>query len=233
MWESTVEEKPLTFHLAGINNQNFIMQDEETKSWWQQITGESTFGKLKGKQLKSVYHDEITFDVWKRENPNGKVLKPSIEYQDKYANDDWEAKIAKLPVVTQIDPNDLLQPRSLILGIKVNNVAKAYPLEILEKQEAIVDRVEGVSIILAMEKDKRSVRAFERNIEGNELELFIKTNSSTFRLIDSQTNTEWDFTGKAVSGEMVGKQLKKVYVLKDYWFDWKLYNPETKLYLSN
>lgn len=230
MWESTVEEKPLTFHLAGINNQNFIMQDEETKSWWQQITGEATFGKLKGKQLKSVYHDEITFDVWKRENPNGKVLKPSIEYRGKYANDDWEAKIAKLPVVTQTDPNDLLQPRSLILGIKVNNVAKAYPLEILEKQEAIVDRVGGISIILAMEKDKRSVRAFERNIEGNELELFIKTNSSTFRLIDSQTNTEWDFTGKAVSGEMVGKQLKKIYVLKDYWFDWKLYNPETKLY---
>ena len=30
MWESDVDGKRLTFHLAGINNQNFIMRDDET-----------------------------------------------------------------------------------------------------------------------------------------------------------------------------------------------------------
>jgi len=28
----------------------------------------------------------------------------------------------------------------------------------------------------------------------------------------------------------VGKQLKKVFVLEDYWFDWRLYHPDTRLY---
>ena len=39
MWASEIDGRKLTFHLAGINNQNFIMRDEETGSWWQQVTG--------------------------------------------------------------------------------------------------------------------------------------------------------------------------------------------------
>jgi len=125
VWESALEGRNLTFHLIGINNQNFIMQDKETSSWWQQITGQATFGQLKGKQLKSVHHDEITFGTWKKEQPNGRVLKQSTAYKSKYASDDWETTISQLPVVTQTDPNDILKPRSIILGITVSNVAKA------------------------------------------------------------------------------------------------------------
>jgi hypothetical protein len=33
VWETTVNGRVLHFHLAGINNQNFIMRDEETGSW--------------------------------------------------------------------------------------------------------------------------------------------------------------------------------------------------------
>jgi hypothetical protein len=29
---------------------------------------------------------------------------------------------------------------------------------------------------------------------------------------------------------LVGKQLKRIAVLKDYWFDWKLYHPDTSVY---
>lgn len=206
------------------------MQDEETSSWWQQITGEATFGQLKGKQLKSVLHDEITFGVWRKEQPNGRVLVPSTKYKSNYVSDDWETEIAKLPVVTQIDFNDVLQPRSIVLGIIVNNVAKAYSLEALEKQSAIVDKVGSMPIIIVMGEDKKSIRAFEMKVDGKELELFTKVNSESLYLIDSQTATQWDFTGKAVSGSMTGKELKKIYVLKDYWFDWKLYHPETKIY---
>jgi len=54
VWEATVEGRTLHFHLAGINNQNFIMRDEETGSWWQQVTGEAIFGPLKGRRLKLV-----------------------------------------------------------------------------------------------------------------------------------------------------------------------------------
>jgi len=76
VWETTVNGRLLHFHLAGINNQNFIMRDDETGSWWQQVSGEAISGPLKGTKLRSIEQDELTFAFWKKEEPNGRVLKP-------------------------------------------------------------------------------------------------------------------------------------------------------------
>jgi hypothetical protein len=42
-----VAGRRLTFHLAGINNQNFLMRDEETGSYCQKISGSAISGPLK------------------------------------------------------------------------------------------------------------------------------------------------------------------------------------------
>jgi len=60
-------------------------------------------------------------------------------------------------------------------------------------------------------------------------EFFLKSNSSPLRLIDDK-GTEWDFTGTALNGKLMDKQLTRIAVLKDYWFDWKTYNPKTCVY---
>ena len=117
MWESEVDGKKLTFHLAGINNQNFIMRDEETGTWWQQVSGEAIHGPLKGKKLTRVDNDELTFAIWKRENRQGRVLKPDERVKQKYEAADWEEQYAKFRVVTPVDPNDKLSPRTLIAGL--------------------------------------------------------------------------------------------------------------------
>jgi len=39
VWSGEIDGLRLTFHLAGINNQNFLMRDEETGTYWQQISG--------------------------------------------------------------------------------------------------------------------------------------------------------------------------------------------------
>ena len=46
MWKSIVDGQELTFYLVGINNQNFIMADHQTGTWWQQVTGEAIRGSL-------------------------------------------------------------------------------------------------------------------------------------------------------------------------------------------
>ena len=94
MWETTVNGRQLHFHLAGINNQNFIMRDEETGSWWQQVTGLAIFGPLKGQQLRSVFHDELTFALWKSEKPGARVLRPeaAVDRAGEYAPADWETR---------------------------------------------------------------------------------------------------------------------------------------------
>lgn len=230
MWQSVVNGQTLKFHLAGINNQNFIMRDEETGSWWQQVTGEAIQGKLKGQQLSPVASDEVSFGIWKRENPGGRVLRPDekIAAQQKYESADWEKDVAKMPVniITKLDAT--LPPRELIVGIALNGKTKAYPFSAIEKQNPIIDTIGETDIVILLGADGKSVRAFERKIDGKLLQFYARPDSR--ELIDTETGSAWDFSGRALSGALAGRQLKQIPVLKDYWFDWKTYNPETQLY---
>lgn len=230
MWQSVVNGQQLKFHLAGINNQNFIMRDEQTGSWWQQISGEAIQGSLKGQKLENVFADELTFAEWRRENPTGRVLRPDekVLAADKYETADWEAQVGKMPVRIGDKLDTTLEARTLIVGVVVGDKAKAYPFSALEKQSPILDTIGGKEIVILLGEDKKSVRAFERIVDGKTLEFFVKPDS--LELIDAETGSSWDFSGKATSGELAGKQLEKVAVLKDYWFDWKIYHPDTQIY---
>ena len=232
MWETTVEGRPLHFHLAGINNQNFIMRDEETGSWWQQVTGEAILGPLKGQRLKEVQHDEISFGMWKGERPQGRVLRPveAITAAGGYAPANWEERMTRVPVVTPGGAGQPLEPRALVVGLQINGAAKAYPLSALQKQSPLIDSVGGVPVIIMVGQDNRSVRAYERDVDGRKLEFFKKADDSAWQFVDAETGSEWDFAGRATSGPLAGKQLRKVSVLEDYWFDWRAYHPETAVY---
>ena len=238
MWESTVNGRVLHFRLAGINNQNFIMRDDETGTWWQQVTGKAIHGPLQGHQLKSVFHDDISFGIWKREKPDGRVLKPDekIVASKEYEAADWEVRVGKMRVVEGTDIDSRLAPRTLVIGVEVGGKSMAYPLPALQKQSPIMDMIGVVSIMVVLGDDNRSVRAFERTVDGRRLEFFRtkdkagESQTTGVLLIDAETGSTWDFEGKAIAGPLAGRQLKKVFVLEDYWFDWRLYHPETGVY---
>lgn len=52
----------------------------------------------------------------------------------------------------------------------------------------------------------------------------------TWVLFDTATASEWNFQGCAVSGPSQGKCLERIPALKDYWFDWRNYHPDTTIY---
>lgn len=135
-----------------------------------------------------------------------------------------------MPVV--IDPAGPkgINARSLMVGITIGNVAKAYPFDLLKKQNPIVDSVNNEPIILILHSDGKSVRIFNRKLETETYEFYRALDSSEFQLMDSKTGSRWDFSGRAISGPLQGKQLRQLYSLKDYWFDWKNYHPQTLIY---
>ena len=234
MWETTVDGRVLHFHLAGINNQNFIMRDDETGTWWQQVSGKAIHGPLQGHQLKAVFHDEISFAIWKRERSNGRVLKPDerITAINEYAASDWEAKVGKMRVVAGSDVDQRLAPRTLVIGITAGAKSKAYPLAALQKQSPIIDVIGSVPVVVVLGDDQRSVRAFERTVDGRRLEFFQKPEqgSEGLQLVDAETNSTWNFAGRAIAGPLAGRELKQLFVLEDYWFDWRNYHPDTSIY---
>ncbi len=265
----------LHFYLAGINNQNFLMRDTETGSWWQQITGLAIYGPLKGSSLALVPSDELTFGQWKSEVTDGQVLAPVPKYLKEY-DSNWEAEVAKLPVVISF-PGTELKSRDVVVGLSVDGVSRAYAWETLVKQSPVVDRVHDTPLLLVVGPDHKSFRVFVSRIDGKDAEFFRKDQAGNhvdtaasavpanaqsqpteekrpespaavaaksdpsssphasapakdWILLDTATASEWNFQGCAIAGMAQGKCLDRVPALKDYWFDWRNYHPETSIY---
>ena len=218
----------LHFYLAGINNQNFLMRDRETGTWWQQITGKAIYGPLKGAALELVPSDELTFGEWKAEVSGGKVLAPVARYTKEY-DSKWEPEVAKLPVVISF-PGTELKSRDVVVGLEIGGAARAYPWDIAVKQSPIVDHLQGTPLLLAVGPDGKSFRVFISRVDGKETEFFLKSETKDWVLLDTATASEWNFQGCATSGPAQGKCLDRIPALKDYWFDWRNYNPKTTIY---
>ncbi len=130
MWSAAVDGRRLTFRLAGINNQNFIMRDDQTGTWWQQVSGLAIHGPLKGRRLQLVPHDQVTFAIWKDEQPKGQVLKldETVAKEDEYVSADWEDRMATRPTPGIGTPlTGGLEPRTLMIGITLDGKSKAWP----------------------------------------------------------------------------------------------------------
>jgi len=276
-----VNGRVLHFYLAGINNQNFLMRDRETGTWWQQITGKAIYGPLQGASLELVLSDELTFGEWKSEVTDGRVLAPVPKYLKEY-DSNWEPEVAKLPVVISF-PGTELKSRDVVVGLEIDGASRAYPWDKLVKQSPVVDRVHGVPLLIAVGPDGKSFRVFISRIDGKDAEFFLKgemedvtktempiatkpeaptatkpdsaaktkaaspapadakpdasaaTKSAPpipkpWTLLDTATASEWNFQGCAISGPSQGKCLDRLPALKDYWFDWRNYHPDTTVY---
>jgi hypothetical protein len=226
-----VNGRVLHFYLAGINNQNFLMRDRETGTWWQQITGKALYGPLQGAALELVLSDELSFGQWRSESPSGHVLAPVAKYTKEY-DPNWEPDVAKLPVVISF-PGTELKSRDVVIGVAVKGAARAYPWETFAKQSPILDRVNGTPLLLALGPDGKSFRVFVTRIDGKDAEFFLQAEApekKDWAMLDTTTASQWNFQGCAISGAAQGKCLDRIPALKDYWFDWRNYHPDTTVY---
>lgn len=227
MWARKINGLALTFHLAGINNQNFLMRDEETGTFWQQISGRAISGPLAGAQLQPVHSDELTFAVWRGESPSGTVLKALPKYAKEYETKDWDVRMEKARTVLDF-PNSGLKSRDLVLGVDAFGASRAYPVPRILSAKVIEDRLGSESILIVGGTDGKSIRVFQAQLD--EKAAAPEYYMSGDRLIDSESGSEWNFSGCAVNGSRKGICLRPVDALKDYWFDWRNYHPETTIF---
>lgn len=222
----------LTFHLAGINNQNFLMRDEETGSYWQQINGMAVSGPLAGRQLTLVPSDELTFVTWRSEEPLGTVFQDVPRYASEYAHKDWDVRMRRVPTVIDFHEHGL-KARDLVLGIQASGASRAFLYDQVLKEKLVKDRVGAVPVLLVVGEDNESVRVFRGRIPGVEgaPDFYRLAPSKPGPLLmDAATGSEWNFQGCAVAGKTKGLCLERIQAIKDYWFDWRNYNPKTTVY---
>jgi hypothetical protein len=224
VWGREVNGLRLTFHLAGINNQNFLMRDEETGTYWQQISGRAVSGPLAGAVLPFIASDELTFALWKSEQPRGTVLEDVPAYVFGYARKDWDVRMAKAPtVISYAQPG--LAARDLMLGIQAFGAARAFPYDAVRKAGLVQDHVGTQPVLLVVGPDGQSVRAFRAEGTAD----FYRSGEHGPLMLDSGGG-QWNFQGCAIGGPSQGRCLERVEVIKDYWFDWRHYHPDTTVY---
>jgi hypothetical protein len=118
--------------------------------------------------------------------------------------------------------------------VSMNGAARAYPLsKLTDHSPVLLDDIGGQPIMLVLGPDGESVRAFSRDIGTNTLDFFgqgLTGTSEPWALLESNTLSEWSFDGCAITGDRKGQCLKRIDVLKDFWFDWQHYHPNSDFY---
>jgi hypothetical protein len=236
VWSRVLDGRTLTFRLAGINNGNAVLRDEQTDSIWQQSTGEAIFGPLKGSHLTLIHSDELTFALWRSEQPSGLVLKPEAQYEAEYDPKDWEAHIVRNPTVVDTSKSGI-GPHELMLGVQPYwiSMSKAYPIKSVLNAGLIEDQIDRYPVLIVVGPDDTSIRVFRAQLHDAILPLTFSRNATPAAdvlMTDPETGSVWNFQGCAVSGKYKGRCLEFIDSHKDFWFDWMNHNPLTSVFRS-
>ena len=204
-----------------LYNSNLVMYDDATDSYWYQQTGQAIVGELTGTKLKWIPLDTVKWGDWKKQHPDTDVLSRETGFARPYGSDPYGGYYTSTYVGYGASfTDDRLHPKAWIHGIVINEKAKAYPRDEVEKVGLINDNFEVVSILVVQDPVTKAVRIFDRTVEGEILEFEIRDG----KLFDNM-GTEWDFEGKSD-----GKELSRIPDHFGFWFSWTLANPGTDLF---
>jgi hypothetical protein len=156
-YERKIDGETVEFGTSGkLYNSNLVMYDRETNSYWSQIDGLAIVGELTGKELKEVSIDTVTWGDWKSAHPDSEVLSQDTGFNRAYGRDPYgsyyEDSFLFFPVENE---DNRIHAKTVIFGIEVNGVHKAYREDDLIKEGEIEDTVAGVS--LTVERDNAGI----------------------------------------------------------------------------
>lgn len=129
-----------------------------------------------------------------------------------------------------------IQDNELVLAMEYNGVKRVYPLQIMVWHEIVNDTVGGDPILITYCPLCGSGIAYERKIDGEEVEFGTsgKLYNSNLVMYDRKTNSYWSqIDGLAIVGELTGKFLTPISIDTVAWRDWKGVHPDSEVLSQN
>jgi hypothetical protein len=216
VFEPLVNGKLENFRLVGMDHFNAMFEDETTKSWWRQATGEAITGPLKGQILPEFESSQLTLGTFFSLHPFGKVMVGEDSSTESY---DSLGRFEKGRSKSNLTRTDSLswKDKSWVVGIEVNDKSKAYDWIQLKQEKIINDNIGDTPIVIVIASDEQSFAAFVRNKEDN----FIVRNDS---LVSAHNMV--DFAGRSADGN----NLERLKAYQEFWHSWKQFHPSTEVY---
>lgn len=228
MYSRNVNGQVLRFGVSGkLIRNTLVMYDRETESLWGQILGEAIEGPLTGSRLTFVPAVHVTWSEWRAQHPDTLALVKGYTGQRGAYRSYFNSPSAG--VLGESSYDDRLYPKEFVVGVEGAQETIAYPFSVLNEQPVINDLLDGaIPIVVVFDISSGGAAVWQREAAGQTLTF---TQDAAGRLIDTETGSVWDgFTGQAVSGTAAGEQLEAVKFTRVFWFGWKDWYPQTRLY---
>lgn len=221
VFETGVEgrETPFVFGSSGLlYRSNKLMFDRETRSLWNQFTGEPVGGPLAATGIRlPIRPVTITrWADWRARHPDSRVLSletgyvrdydPGVVYRDYFASPD-------LMFPTAVGDESRVARKEFIYGIRMPGGARAWPVAAFAAEPVINDRVGLRDVVLIGNAETRTVRAYDR--AGRD---FAPGTDGTV----AGPGGAWAITEEALVGPE-GERLTRLPGHISYWFAWDGY----------
>jgi len=245
VFERRLDGQLLDFGTTGkLRHSDMVMYDRQTESWWQQFTGQAIVGQLNGKKLKPYPSNLLAFSHFVRLYPEGQVLSRETGYQRDYGNTPYAGydDINSSPFLLTEPADSRLPALAYTLGIQWQQHYKLYPLDQLQNQPLLNDRVQKQPVVIFNNHsvksvlDQRQIResrsvptahAFSRRLNSEVLQFHFQDGK-----IMDQSGSEWNALGRAVTGKYQGQQLQPLNAGVHFAFAWLAFQPKAEIYTT-
>jgi len=223
---------------------NKLMYDRQTRTLWNQLTGEPVLGKLAGTDVKLDLLPVVvsTWGDWLAQHPDTLVLDINTGYQRPYTpgaayGHYFIDEDTMFPVWQR---SNLLSSKDRIYALEIEDIPKAYPVEILANEQVVNDTIGQTDLVLIASRGEVTVigdsqRAGEVFYNaGGEVRAYARA-GETFSpaqnpdtVLDSKGHA-WQVTEEALVGPE-GELAPRINGHLAYWFGWYSFFPQTLLY---
>jgi hypothetical protein len=226
-----VEGKVYTFGVSGkLWKNGLVMYDHQTETLWSGVTGEAVQGPLTGQRLTiRAAVPKVRWRDWRMAYPQSQVLTVhGVQARDADVYASYHAS-PRTGLVPPHHTNAQLRPKDLVMGIRIGEQARAYPLALFTHTPILTDQVAGTDLVVYRDAASEASAVYERQVDGQLLSF--KPGPMWTLLEDTNTGSTWDIiTGTAVAGPLTGKRLQRVPHHNSYWFAWFDFYPQTTLF---
>jgi Protein of unknown function (DUF3179) len=173
-FDRSVRGHALTFGVAGLLlHANQVLYDRESGSLWSQLLGRAISGRYRGTRLRPLPLAEVTWGEWLRAHPDTLVLsigrdRYAARFTHPYSYADFRGEeLSSDPYLAYTQKVNVYYPQvvrglagsTLVVGVRVDGVAKAYPLYLL--RHPISDLVAGRRLTIVPDPSAASAAIFE------------------------------------------------------------------------
>ena len=218
-----------TFGVSGKLIMNvLVMYDRQTRTLWSQLLGEAVEGELKGTKLEFFPSWMTTWEEWKARYPDTVALVKGYSGSSDPYDSYYESGTPG--VIGEARFDDRLQTKQFVVGVAQGGEAVAYPYSVLSGERVVNDQVGDVPVVVVFHDMTSSGLVFDRRA-GDQTLTFSVSDKESLTLTDVETGSTWSgLTGQATGGPLAGTQLARVKSTSSFWFGWKDFYPDTRVY---